>query len=195
MKNFEFWSLSSVGLSIACMEVLIALSVLAPSSYYLYFDFVDIEKWEHSDEVEALTPFGTFFSTLVDYLWVREFSQVFYMTATLIIWVKALINLMVACLLVDGIKQKRLVCITPWLINSCLSMVVETGIFVSLELRIDEIDAAVDRRIARSLIFGIFIVLNALFCYGIYALYRKLKKSSPTENLEVIPQSPHTFNA
>lgn len=36
-------------------------------------------------------------------------------------------------------------------------MVVETGIFVSLELRIDEVDAAVDRRIARSLIFGVFI--------------------------------------
>jgi len=42
---------------------------------------------------------------IVNYLWVREFSQVFYMTATFIIWVKALINLMVACLLVDGIKQ------------------------------------------------------------------------------------------
>jgi len=36
-------------------------------------------------------------------------------------------------------------------------MAVETGIFVSLELRIDELDAAVDRRIARSLIFGIFL--------------------------------------
>ncbi|XP_065722825.2 uncharacterized protein [Drosophila suzukii] len=193
MKYFEFLSLSSVGLSIACVDLLIALSVLVPSSYYLYYDFMDIEMWEQDTEV-ALSPIGTFFSTLVNYLWVREFSQVFYMTATFIIWVKALINLMVACLLVDGIKQKRLVCIAPWLINAGLSMAVETGIFVSLELRIDELDAAVDRRIARSLIFGIFLVLNALFSYGIHALYRKLK-SAPSENMEVIPQSPHTFSA
>ncbi|KMZ02613.1 uncharacterized protein LOC27208462 isoform X1 [Drosophila simulans] len=195
MKYFEFLSLSSVGLCIACGDLLLAVSILGPSSFYLYLDFMDIEKWEQDAEVEALTPIGTFFSTLVNYLWVREFSQVFYMTATFIIWVKAMINLMVACILIDGIKQKRLVCIAPWLINSCLSMVVETGIFVSLELRIDEVDAAVDRRIARSLIFGVFIVLNALVSYGIYALYRKLK-SEPSENLEVIPQSPpHTFNA
>ncbi|KPU80230.1 uncharacterized protein Dana_GF27277, isoform A [Drosophila ananassae] len=194
MKYFEFLSLTSVGLCIACGDILIALSVLAPSSYYLYFDFMDIEKWESSSEVEALSPIRFFFTTLVDYLWVREFSQVFYMTATLIIWVKALMNLMVAILLVDGIKQKRLVCIAPWLINSCLSIIIETGIFVSLELRIDEVDAAVDRRIARSLIFGVFIVLNTLFSYGVYALYRKLK-SAPSENVEIIPQSPHTFNA
>ncbi|XP_016976631.1 uncharacterized protein LOC108042726 [Drosophila rhopaloa] len=194
MKYFEFLSLSSVGLSIACGDLLVALSILGPSSYYLYFDFIKIENWDQDSEVEALSPLGTFFSTLVNYLWVREFSQVFYMTATFIIWVKASINLMVAGLLIDGIKQKRLVCIAPWLINSCLSMAIETGIFVSLELRIDEIDAAVDRRIARSLIFCVFIVLNALFSYGIYAVYRKLK-SAPSENIEVIPQSPHTFNA
>ncbi|XP_017007309.2 uncharacterized protein [Drosophila takahashii] len=195
MKYFELFSLSSVGLCIACGDILIALSILGPSSYYLYFDLIDIGKWETDSEVEALTPIGTLFSTLVNYLWVREFSQVFYMTATFIIWVKALTNLMVAFLLVDGIKQKRLVCIAPWLINSLLSMAVETGIFVSLELRIDEVDAAVDRRIARSLIFGTFIVLNALFSYGIYALYRKLK-SVPSENIEVIPSDViHTFNA
>ncbi|KAI8045221.1 uncharacterized protein LOC128252587 [Drosophila gunungcola] len=194
MKYFEFVSLSSVGLSIACGDLLIALSILGPSSYYLYLDFMEIEKWEQDSEVEALSPLGAFFSTLVNYLWVREFSQVFYMTATFIIWVKSLINLMVACLLVEGIKQKRLICIAPWLINSCLSMAIETGTFVSLELRIDEIDAAVDRRIARSLIFGVFLVLNALFTFGIYGLYRKLK-SAPSENMEVIPQSPHTFNA
>ncbi|XP_017111921.1 uncharacterized protein LOC108135613 [Drosophila elegans] len=194
MKYFEFVSLSSVGLSIACGDLLIALSILGPSSYYLYLDFMEIEKWEQDSEVQALSPLGTFFSTLVNYLWVREFSQVFYMTATFIIWVKSLINLMVACLLVEGIKQKRLICIAPWLINSCLSMAIETGIFVSLELRINEIDAAVDRRIARSLIFGVFLVLNALFTFGIYGLYRKLK-SAPSENMEVIPQSPHTFNA
>ncbi|XP_034661408.1 uncharacterized protein LOC117896968 [Drosophila subobscura] len=194
MKYFEFLSLSSVGLSIAVLDILIALSILCPSTYYLYFDYLDLERWEQSNDVEALSAFGTFVSTLVDYLWVREFSQVFYMTATLIIWVKALINLAVACLLVDGIKQKRLICIAPWLINTYLSMAVETGIFVSLELRIDEVDAAVDRRIARSLIFGVFLVLNALLSYGIYALYRKLK-STPIENIEAIQPNPHTFNA
>ncbi|XP_017143036.1 uncharacterized protein LOC108156209 isoform X1 [Drosophila miranda] len=194
MKYFEFLSLSSVGLSIAILDILIALSILGPSTYYLYFDYLDIDRWEQTNDVEALSAFGTFVSTLVDYLWVREFSQVFYMTATLIIWVKALINLAVACLLVDGIKQKRLICIAPWLINTYLSMAVETGIFVSLELRIDEVDAAVDRRIARSLIFGVFLVLNALLSYGIYALYRKLK-STPNENIEAIQQNPHTFNA
>ncbi|XP_017060821.1 uncharacterized protein LOC108101113 [Drosophila ficusphila] len=194
MKYFEFLSLSSVGLSIACVDLLIALSILGPSSYYLYFDFMDLESWEQDTQEETFTPIVTYFSTTVNYLWVREFSHVFYMTATFIIWVKALINLLVACLLVDGIKQKRLVCIAPWLINSGLSMAIETGIFISLELRIDEFDAAVDRRIARSLIFGTFIVLNALFSYGIYALYRKIK-SAPSDNIEIIPQSPHTFNA
>ncbi|XP_026850350.1 uncharacterized protein LOC6594449 isoform X2 [Drosophila persimilis] len=160
MKYFEFLSLSSVGLSIAILDILIALSILGPSTYYLYFDYLDIDRWEQTNDVEALSAFGTFVSTLVDYLWVREFSQVFYMTATLIIWVKALINLAVACLLVDGIKQKRLICIAPWLINTYLSMTVETGMFVSLELRIDEVDAAVDRRIARSLIFGVFLAVQ-----------------------------------
>lgn len=64
MKYFEFLSLTSVGLCIACGDILIALSVLAPSSYYLYFDFMDIEKWESSSEVEALSPIRFFFTTL-----------------------------------------------------------------------------------------------------------------------------------
>jgi len=67
MKYFEFLSLSSVGLSIACVDLLIALSVLVPSSYYLYYDFMDIEMWEQDTEV-ALSPIGTFFSTLGNFL-------------------------------------------------------------------------------------------------------------------------------
>lgn len=64
MKYFEFLSLSSVGLCIACGDLLLAVSILGPSSFYLYLDFMDIEKWEQDAEVEALTPIGTFFSTL-----------------------------------------------------------------------------------------------------------------------------------
>lgn len=36
-------------------------------------------------------------------------------------------------------------------------MILEVGIFVSLELKIDEVDASIDRRIARSVLFGVFI--------------------------------------
>lgn len=42
---------------------------------------------------------------IVDYVLVHEFSQAFYMILTVTVWVKALINLIVACILVDGIKQ------------------------------------------------------------------------------------------
>lgn len=38
---------------------------------------------------------------------VHEFSQAFYMILTVTVWVKALINLVVAGILVDGIKQVR----------------------------------------------------------------------------------------
>lgn len=53
--------------------------------------------------------------------------------------------------------QRRLICIAPWLINTCVSMVLEVAIFVCLELKIDEVDASIDRRIARSVLFGVFI--------------------------------------
>lgn len=36
-------------------------------------------------------------------------------------------------------------------------MVIEVAIFVCLELKIDEVDASIDRRIARSVLFGVFI--------------------------------------
>lgn len=100
------------------------------------------------------------------------------MILTVTVWIKALINLIVACILVDGIKQvnvlrkyliyfnpykyiysyiqRRLICIAPWLINTCVSMVLEVSIFVCLELKIDEVDASIDRRIARSVLFGVF---------------------------------------
>lgn len=71
-------------------------------------------------------------------------------------WEQLYFTIFFKCLILV-FPKKRLVCIAPWLINSCLSIIIETGIFVSLELRIDEVDAAVDRRIARSLIFGVFI--------------------------------------
>lgn len=35
-------------------------------------------------------------------------------------------------------------------------MVIEVAVFVSLELKIDEVDASIDRRIARSVLFGVF---------------------------------------
>lgn len=43
----------------------------------------------------------------MDYVLVHEFSQAFYMILTVTVWVKALINLVVAGILVDGIKQVR----------------------------------------------------------------------------------------
>ncbi|XP_034114655.1 uncharacterized protein LOC117574800 isoform X1 [Drosophila albomicans] len=177
MKRFACLNLRSVGLSIACLDALIAVCVLSLSSYHLYYDFMDLTQWQQA-EVQITSPFGTFVATLVDYVLVHEFSQAFYMILTVTVWVKALINLIVACILVDGIKQRRLVCIAPWLINACASMVVEVAVFVSLELKIDEVDASIDRRIARSVLFGVFTVLNALFAYGIYALYRMLKTST-----------------
>lgn len=36
-------------------------------------------------------------------------------------------------------------------------MVIEVAIFVFLEVKIDEVDASIDRRIARSVLFGVFI--------------------------------------
>ncbi|XP_032597685.1 uncharacterized protein LOC116806023 [Drosophila grimshawi] len=177
MKRFACLNIRSFGLSIASLDVLIALCTLSLCSYHLYNDFMDLTQWQQSD-VQILSPFGTFVATLVDYVLVHEFSQAFYMILTVTVWVKALINLVVACILVDGIRQRRLICIAPWLINACASMIIEVAIFVCLELKIDEVDASIDRRIARSVLFGVFIVLNALFAYGIYALYRMLKTST-----------------
>ncbi|KRF99456.1 uncharacterized protein Dwil_GK27422, isoform B [Drosophila willistoni] len=180
MKYFACLNLRSMGLSIACLDIVIALSILGICSYHLYLDFLDLSQWQQND-VQIMSPFGTFIATLVDYVLVHEFSQAFYMIVTLTIWIKALINLVVASIMIDGIKKQRLICIAPWLINSCISMLIEIAIFVSLEIKIDDLDASVDRRIARSVIFGVFLVLNALFAYGIYALYR-LMKSSTNEN-------------
>ncbi|EDW68099.1 uncharacterized protein [Drosophila virilis] len=180
MKRFACLNLRTLGLSIACLDALIALSILSLCSYHLYNDFMDLNQWQQND-VQILSPFGTFVATLVDYVLVHEFSQAFYMILTVTVWVKALINLVVAGILVDGIKQQRLISIAPWLINACVSMVIEVAVFVSLELKIDEVDASIDRRIARSVLFGVFTVLNALFTYAIYALYRMLK-SSTNEN-------------
>ncbi|XP_068157901.1 uncharacterized protein [Drosophila tropicalis] len=180
MKYFACLNLRSMGLSIACLDIIIALSILGICSYHLYLDFLDLSQWQQND-VQIMSPFGTFIATLVDYVLVHEFSQAFYMIVTLTIWIKALINLVVASIMIDGIKKQRLICIAPWLINSCISMLIEIAIFVSLEIKIDDLDASVDRRIARSVIFGVFLVLNALFAYGIYALYR-LMKSSTNEN-------------
>ncbi|XP_023177956.1 uncharacterized protein LOC111604219 [Drosophila hydei] len=177
MKRFACLNLRTFGLSIACLDSLTALFILSLSSFYLYNDFMDLTQWQQND-VQILSPFGAFVATLVDYVLVHEFSQAFYMILTVTVWVKALINLVVAGILVDGIKQRRLICIAPWLINAYVSMVIEVAIFVCLELKIDEVDASIDRRIARSVLFGVFIVLNALFAYGIYALYRMLKTST-----------------
>ncbi|XP_017847333.1 uncharacterized protein LOC108603229 [Drosophila busckii] len=180
MKRFDCFNLRSFGFSLASLDALLALSILSLSSYHLYYDFMDFTFSQQTD-VQILSPFGTFVATLVDYVLVHEFSQAFYMILTITVWIKALINFVVACILIDGIKQRRLICIAPWLINSCVSMLIEIAIFVSLELKIDEVDASIDRRIARSVLFGVFLVINALFTYGIYALYRSLK-STTNEN-------------
>ncbi|XP_030374958.1 uncharacterized protein LOC115624387 [Scaptodrosophila lebanonensis] len=177
MKRLACLNLRAFGLSIACVDILIAAGTLALCSYHLYNDFTDLSQWQ-KDDVQILSPFGADVATLVDYVLVHEFSQAFYMILTVTVWIKALINLVVACILVQGIKKRRLICIAPWLINTGVSMVIEIAIFVCLEMKIDEVDASLDKRIARSVLFGVFTVLNALFIYAIYALHRMLKAST-----------------
>ncbi|XP_073837943.1 uncharacterized protein [Musca autumnalis] len=44
-----------------------------------------------------------------------------------------------------------------------------------MEIKFNEIDAATDKRIVRSIIFGIFIMFNVLFTFAIYWLCKLLK--------------------
>lgn len=50
-------------------------------------------------------------------------------------------------------------------------MILEVGIFVSLELKIDEVDASIDRRIARSVLFGVFIGKYEVYVFLILYYY------------------------
>lgn len=50
-------------------------------------------------------------------------------------------------------------------------MVLEVAIFVSLELKIDEVDASIDRRIARSVLFGVFIGKLEEYVFRILCYY------------------------
>lgn len=50
-------------------------------------------------------------------------------------------------------------------------MVLEVAIFVSLELKIDEVDASIDRRIARSVLFGVFIGKYEVYVFLILYYY------------------------
>ncbi|XP_046812017.1 uncharacterized protein LOC124421211 [Lucilia cuprina] len=44
-----------------------------------------------------------------------------------------------------------------------------------MEMKYNEIDAATDKRIVRSILFGIFIMFNAMFTFAIYWLCKFLK--------------------
>lgn len=63
MKRFACLNLCSVGLSIACLDALIAVCILSLSSYHLFYDFMDLTQWQQAD-VQIMSPFGTFVATL-----------------------------------------------------------------------------------------------------------------------------------
>lgn len=50
-------------------------------------------------------------------------------------------------------------------------MVLEVAIFASLELKIDEVDASIDRRIARSVLFGVFLGKLEKYIFRILCYY------------------------
>lgn len=76
MKRFACLNLRSVGLSIACLDALIALSTLSLCSYYLYYDFMDLTQWQQND-VQILSPFGSFIATLGNSNWdTKEYSSI-----------------------------------------------------------------------------------------------------------------------
>jgi len=176
MKRFTCFSLRSFGLGVASLDIILSLSTLAFCSYYLYNDLIQITNWQQ-DEIKVLSPLSNFMSSVVDYVLVHNFSNAFYMVLAVTFLVKSLINLVVASILMDGIRKARLICIAPWLINTSISMVIEITIFIFMEIKIDQVeaDASMDRRIVHSVIFGVFIVLNALFTFGIFALYKMFK--------------------
>ncbi|XP_037944878.1 uncharacterized protein LOC119677553 [Teleopsis dalmanni] len=177
MKRFSCFSLSSVGMGIASLDIILSLSTLVFCSYYLYNDFSQMANWSQN-EIKPLDPLSNFIATMVDYVLVNNFSNAFYMVLAVTLWIKSLINLVVASILMDGIRKQRLICIAPWLINTCVSMTIEGAIFIFMEIKIDEVDASMDRRIIRSIIYGVFTVLNALFTFGVFALYKMLKTTT-----------------
>lgn len=105
------------------------------------------------------------------------------MVLAVTIWVKSLINLVVASILMDGIRkvrllrnnyyksyqktyeclclllQQRLLCIAPWLINTTISIGIEIAVFVFMEIKMNkfEEEIALDRRIVHSVIFGVLM--------------------------------------
>ncbi|XP_011196885.1 uncharacterized protein LOC105221534 [Zeugodacus cucurbitae] len=176
MKRFNCFSLRSFGIVVAGFDIIVGLCTLALCSYYLWTDYVQVSYWPQ-DEVKILSPLSNFIAIVVDYVLVHNFSNAFYMVLAVTIWIKSLINLVVASILMDGIRKQRLVCIAPWLINTSISIGIEIAVFVFMEIKMNEFEEeiALDRRIVHSVIFGVFMVFNALSLFGISALYKMLK--------------------
>ncbi|XP_036332650.1 uncharacterized protein LOC118743990 [Rhagoletis pomonella] len=179
MKRFNCFSLRSFGIVVAGFDIIVAVCTLALCSYYLWTDIVHVSYWPQ-DEVKILSPLSNFIATVVDYVLVHNFSNAFYMVLAVTVWVKSLINLVVASMLMDGIRKQRLVCIAPWLINTSISMAIEIAVFIFMEIKMNEFEEeiALDRRIVHSVIFGVFMVFNALSVFGIFALYKMLKATA-----------------
>ncbi|XP_067628570.1 uncharacterized protein [Eurosta solidaginis] len=179
MKRFNCFNLRSFGFVVAGFDIIVAVGTLALCSYHLWTDIVHVSYWPQ-DDVKILSPLGNLITTLVDYVLVHNFSDAFYMVLAVTVWIKSLINLVVASILMDGIRKQRLVCIAPWLINTSISIGIEIAVFIFMEIKMNEFEEeiALDRRIVHSVIFGVFMVFNALSVFGIYSLYKMLKDTA-----------------
>ncbi|XP_061396871.1 uncharacterized protein LOC133332485 [Musca vetustissima] len=178
MKRFSCcFNLRTIGFSIASLDILVSLTILGLCSYYLYTDYFNLTNWGISshDNVKIVDPLSNLMSSVVNYVLLHNFPDAFYVVMAIVLWIKSLINFILAILLIDGIRKKRTICIAPWLINTVISIVVEITTYILMEIKFNEVDAATDKRIVRSIIFGIFIMFNVLFTFAIYWLCKFLK--------------------
>ncbi|KAI8129497.1 hypothetical protein FF38_13118 [Lucilia cuprina] len=178
MKRFSCClNLRNLGFSIAALDILLSLTVLILCSYYLYRDYFNLTNWAVAsyENVKIIDPLSNMLSSVVDYVLLHNFPDAFYVVMSIILWIKSLINFILASLLIDGIRKKRTICIAPWLINTIISVLVEVTTYIFMEMKYNEIDAATDKRIVRSILFGIFIMFNIMFTFAIYWLCKFLK--------------------
>uniref|UniRef100_A0A1B0G112 Uncharacterized protein n=1 Tax=Glossina morsitans morsitans TaxID=37546 RepID=A0A1B0G112_GLOMM len=176
MKRFTCFNLRSISYTAAAVDIILSCLIWCLCSLYLYHDYYRMTSWSSGrDNVIINKSFNNFLSTVVNYVLLHNFPDAFYVVMSIILWIKSLTNFVLAAVLIDGIKRKRTICIAPWLINTIISIIVEVTVYIFMELKFNETDATLDKRIVRSIMFGIFIMFNLMFTFAIFCLCKILK--------------------